>query len=68
MGGNSGHYGLTSMRDRITRLGGTFAVHSRLHEGTTIAVRLPLPDSDGELADGVVAMTRRASVKEGELP
>jgi ligand-binding sensor domain-containing protein/signal transduction histidine kinase len=38
-GGN--HYGLIGMRERVDRLGGTFAVSSRAGHGTTIKVQIP---------------------------
>ncbi|HEY8598079.1 MAG TPA: sensor histidine kinase, partial [Thermomicrobiales bacterium] len=37
-----GHFGLTSMRERASRLAGTLTVASASGEGTTISVRLPL--------------------------
>jgi PAS domain S-box-containing protein len=37
------HIGLSSMRERVELLGGTFAVESSLESGTTISAKLPLP-------------------------
>ena len=37
-----GHFGLTSMRERAGRLGGTLTVESAPGRGTTVRVRLPL--------------------------
>ncbi|MBX7259351.1 MAG: sensor histidine kinase, partial [Candidatus Hydrogenedentes bacterium] len=38
----AGHFGLTSMRERATRLGGTLAVESAPGTGTTVSVRVPV--------------------------
>ena len=37
------HVGLSSMRERVRKLGGTFALHSRPGQGTRISVMVPLP-------------------------
>ncbi len=36
------HYGLRGMRERVERLGGTFALDSQPGQGTTVDVRVPL--------------------------
>jgi signal transduction histidine kinase len=38
----TGHFGLTSMRERAGRLGGTLGVESAPGQGTVVRVRLPL--------------------------
>ena len=38
----AGHFGLTSMRERATRLGGTLTVESAPGAGTTVRVRVPV--------------------------
>jgi two-component system NarL family sensor kinase len=38
----SGHIGLASQRTRIESAGGDLMIESRLHEGTTVTVRLPI--------------------------
>jgi len=37
--------GLMGMRERAEHLGGTFAIQSAVHEGTTVTVSIPLPKS-----------------------
>lgn len=37
----AGHFGLVGMRERVTRLGGAFQVHTAPGEGTQVTVRLP---------------------------
>jgi signal transduction histidine kinase len=39
--GKPGHYGLTGMRERTERIGGTLTITSRLKEGSKIAVSVP---------------------------
>ncbi|THV26817.1 sensor histidine kinase [Glycomyces paridis] len=41
LAGESGGFGLTSMRRRVERLGGTFAVESSPGEGTAVAATVP---------------------------
>jgi signal transduction histidine kinase len=36
------HYGLLGMRERVERLGGTFALDSQPGHGTTVDVSVPL--------------------------
>jgi PAS domain S-box-containing protein len=36
------HWGLVGMRERIEALGGTFAIESRVGQGTTVLLRVPL--------------------------
>ena len=38
----AGHFGLTSMRERATRLGGILTVESAVGAGTTVMVRVPV--------------------------
>ncbi len=38
----TGHFGLTSMRERATRLGGTLTIESIPGKGTTVRVRVPV--------------------------
>jgi signal transduction histidine kinase len=40
-GGAEGQFGILNMRERVTELGGTFAVDSRPGKGTTIRVTIP---------------------------
>jgi ligand-binding sensor domain-containing protein/signal transduction histidine kinase len=37
-----GHYGILGMRERIRKVDGEFSIVSRLHEGTTVHLRVPL--------------------------
>jgi signal transduction histidine kinase len=39
-GPNQGHFGLTGMRERIERLGGSFTIHSQPGHGTTVRARV----------------------------
>jgi len=38
--------GLASMEERVRLVGGEFTVSSKPKQGTTIAVRIPLPEGD----------------------
>jgi signal transduction histidine kinase/ligand-binding sensor domain-containing protein len=40
-GGREGHFGLTGMRERIERLGGSFAIANAAGKGTSIRMTLP---------------------------
>lgn len=40
----TGHYGLVGLRERARLLGGTFDVVSQVGRGTTLTVRLPVPE------------------------
>jgi two-component system sensor histidine kinase UhpB len=40
-------FGLSGMKERVTSLGGEFAVHSAPGEGVTVAVRVPCAGGDG---------------------
>lgn len=42
LGGESRHPGLTSMRERSSMMSGECEIRSRLHEGTEVAIMLPL--------------------------
>ncbi|MBX3054106.1 MAG: HAMP domain-containing protein [Caldilineaceae bacterium] len=42
-----GHLGLTSMRERVERVGGEFQIHSSTTQGTTIIVAIPLTARGG---------------------
>ncbi len=46
-GGPGERVGLTSMRERVALLGGDFEIRSRVGEGTTVVVEVPLPTPDG---------------------
>lgn len=46
-GGRDGHYGLESMRQRMTWLGGTISISSQPDSGTCICIRLPLDKERG---------------------
>jgi signal transduction histidine kinase len=37
-----GHLGLHSMRERVTKLGGTFQIESIERQGTVICIRIPV--------------------------
>jgi signal transduction histidine kinase len=39
-----GHFGLQSMRERATTVGGTLALHSAVGAGTQLRVSIPVPD------------------------
>lgn len=41
----AGSYGLSSMRERTTLIGGEFRINSRPHDGTRVRVRVPLPQT-----------------------
>jgi signal transduction histidine kinase len=40
--------GLTSMRERVDAMGGTFAIRSRPGAGTTLEIRVPAPPASSE--------------------
>jgi signal transduction histidine kinase len=44
-GQRDGHFGLQGMRERVKRLGGQVEIRTAPGHGTTISVRIPLPDS-----------------------
>ncbi|NLY90659.1 MAG: sensor histidine kinase [Firmicutes bacterium] len=44
---STGHFGLVGMEERITALNGAFFLHSRLGQGTTITVQIPLSSPSG---------------------
>jgi signal transduction histidine kinase len=46
-GAKTGH-GLENLSARLTRLGGTYTVHSTLGAGTTVKICLPLPGNPGD--------------------
>lgn len=48
-GPDQGHFGLTGMRERIERLGGTFAIDSRLGAGTTVRAKVRKLDYDSRI-------------------
>ena len=50
-GGELSGLGLSSMRERVTLLGGTIAVESAPGRGSTIFVNIPLEEPDGETDD-----------------
>lgn len=43
--GGSSHYGLTGMRERIRKIGGSFVVESAPGRGTSIKIEIPLPEN-----------------------
>lgn len=42
------HFGLQTMRERAEAVGGRFEIDSDLSRGTTVRVRVPLPQTNGE--------------------
>ncbi|WP_454617743.1 ATP-binding protein [Bradyrhizobium cenepequi] len=50
-GGELSGLGLSSMRERVTLLGGTIAVESAPGRGSTIFVNIPLEEPNGEIDD-----------------
>ena len=46
LGPDQGHFGLSGMRERIDRLGGSFSVESHSGGGTTVRARVPMRDYD----------------------
>ncbi len=56
LGPDQGHFGLSGMRERIDRLGGTFSIDSRPGSGTTVRAAVPMRDYDTriDVADGRV--------------
>ena len=48
-GPDQGHFGLTGMRERIERLGGTFAIDSRPGAGTTVRAKVRKRDYDSRI-------------------
>jgi len=42
----SGHFGISGMRERARRAGGTLEVRSRLEGGTVVTLQLPVADGD----------------------
>lgn len=65
------HFGLLSIRERITALGGTFLIDSRPQVGTTVTLKLPLGPAtveEGERSEGVAgkgASTQARTASEG---
>jgi signal transduction histidine kinase len=49
LGPDQGHFGLSGMRERIDRLGGTFSIESRPGSGTTVRVVVPTRDYDRQI-------------------
>ena len=48
-GPESGHFGLSGMRDRVKRLGGTLTVESTVKRGTSVQVWAPIQGSTRKL-------------------
>ncbi len=48
-GPDQGHFGLTGMRERIERLGGTFVIESRLGGGTAVRAKVRRHDYDSRI-------------------
>jgi NarL family two-component system sensor histidine kinase YdfH len=42
--GRSGHYGLVGIRERTRLYGGSLAIESKLSQGSTLKIQLPLMD------------------------
>ena len=51
---DAGGFGLIGMRQRVEQLGGTFTIESGPHEGTTLAVEVPLV-SDAALSPAITS-------------
>jgi signal transduction histidine kinase len=49
LGPDQGHFGLSGMRERIDRLGGTFSIESRPGSGTTVRAVVPTRDYDRQI-------------------
>ena len=49
LGPDQGHFGLSGMRERIDRLGGTFSVESHPGSGTTVRARVPMKAYDTQI-------------------
>jgi two-component system, NarL family, sensor kinase len=43
--GTEGHFGLSAMRERVSAMGGTFQVKSRLGGGTVLSARIPIEEA-----------------------
>lgn len=64
-----GHFGLTSMHERVTALGGTLAVDSIPDVGTTVSVRAPFAPTEseaGQVADGPTPRALGEARREGQ--
>ncbi len=42
---NESHFGLSGMRERVSAVGGTFEVESRLGGGTVLSARIPIDEA-----------------------
>jgi signal transduction histidine kinase len=51
-GPDQGHFGLSGMRERIERLGGTWSITSQPESGTTVRAVVPTTDYDGQIDVG----------------
>ena len=52
MGPDQGHFGLSGMRERIERLGGTLSIDSQPGSGTTVRAVVPTRDYDRQIDVG----------------
>jgi signal transduction histidine kinase len=52
LGPDQGHFGLSGMRERIERLGGTFTIDSQPGSGTTVRAVVPTRDYDRQIDVG----------------
>ena len=52
LGPDQGHFGLSGMRERIERLGGTLAIESQPGSGTTVRAVVPTRDYDRQIDVG----------------
>ena len=44
-GGRLGHYGLIGMNERATQIGGELSIESEPGQGTTVSLRVPMPET-----------------------
>ena len=52
LGPDQGHFGLSGMRERIERLGGTLSIESQPGSGTTVRAVVPMRDYDRQIDVG----------------
>lgn len=61
-GAADGHFGIEGMRDRISRIGGRWALDSHLGVGTTITATVPITGRGAVSADAASAVRSAAAV------
>ena len=61
-GAADGHFGIEGMRDRISRIGGRWALDSQVGGGTTIAATVPITGRGAVAADAASAVRSAAAV------